>query len=73
MSSLTLPLAEMSLAEKLTLLDLDWADLQRSPESLPSPAWHQDVLVQRRGNAESGNSDFSAWNETFQRIRDRTT
>ena len=35
----------MTLHEKLAAMDALWEDLARSPESIESPAWHEEILV----------------------------
>jgi hypothetical protein len=45
---LVLPLKEMTVAEKLQLMEVLWDDLSRNPEDIPSPAWHEEVLAERQ-------------------------
>jgi hypothetical protein len=39
---------EMTLHEKLAAMEALWEDLARSPESIESPAWHEEVLDEHR-------------------------
>jgi hypothetical protein len=39
-----LPLEEMSVEDKLQLLEAIWADLSRVPDQVESPAWHTEAL-----------------------------
>jgi hypothetical protein len=41
---ITLPLDEMTISEKLEVLDQLWNDLSRNPENIPSPEWHGEEL-----------------------------
>ena len=67
---IALPLTEMTTAEKLIAIEELWADLQRSPEEIPAPPWHADVLAAREERVRRGESKFSDWNEAKVRIRD---
>jgi hypothetical protein len=58
---MNLPLKEMSLQEKLAVMELLWEDLARSPESVESPTWHKDVLDERRQRIAEGNARFEDW------------
>jgi hypothetical protein len=61
---ITLPLEEMTVREKLALMETLWEDLARTPEAIESPAWHKGywksvaqsscrfLLTQRRRVAE---------------------
>lgn len=66
----TLPLTEMTTAEKLIAIEELWADLQRSPEDIPVPPWHADVLAAREERVRRGESKFSEWSDAKVRIRD---
>ena len=52
--SMSLPLKDMTLHEKLAAMELLWEDLARSPESIESPAWHKDTLDERRQRIAEG-------------------
>jgi outer membrane protein TolC len=69
--AVNLPLDEMSVEEKLQLLEAIWADLSRVPDQLESPAWHKDVLEETERRVESGEATFSDWQEAKASIRDR--
>lgn len=57
------PLENMTTEEKLELMEAIWRDLCREPESLNSPAWHQDVLKAREARIEAGKARFLDWEE----------
>ena len=52
--SKTLPLKEMTLHEKLAAMEALWEDLACSPESIESPAWHEEILDERRQRIADG-------------------
>lgn len=64
-----LPLDQMSLAEKLQVMETLWDDLSRRPESLPSPDWHREVLLERKRLADEGRLKFQDWQTAFTEIR----
>lgn len=66
----SLPLNEMTTSEKLRVLEQIWEDLCRTPESIPSPAWHADVLRAREKRTREGSAQFIDWTEAKDKIRD---
>lgn len=71
--SVDLPFHEMSLRDKLELMEALWDDLSRSPDTLPSPEWHKEVLDERRQRIESGEETFSDWESAKRDIRTRVS
>ncbi len=69
---LTLPIEQMTTAEKLRALELLWESLCRRPDDVPSPSWHGDVLQKREKSVQDGSSTFVDWVEAKQNIRDTT-
>ena len=70
--TVSLDLDQMSTEEKLRVLEALWVDLsQKTPDRIPAPQWHQDVLEARAKDAEEGTTGFSAWADVKKRIRDR--
>jgi hypothetical protein len=66
---LELPLAEMSLAEKLEAMETIWADLsQRAPEHA-APEWHAEVLEERERRLTAGEEEILDWEEAKRRLR----
>jgi hypothetical protein len=59
--SFDLPLKDMSLDEKLAAMESLWKDLTRTPEAIESPAWHKDILDERRQRLADGQSQFTDW------------
>ena len=51
----------MSLHEKLAMMESLWEELAESAESFESPAWHKDVLDERRTRVASGEAKFTEW------------
>ncbi|MCA1658618.1 MAG: addiction module protein [Verrucomicrobiaceae bacterium] len=69
----TLPLSEMSVAEKLQLIEVLWEDLSKNPDDIPSPDWHKEVLDECRRKAETGEERFVDWETAKAEIRRRTS
>lgn len=66
---ISLPLQEMSTADKLSLMELLWEDLSRTPENIPSPAWHGEVLAARERKLKEGETKFYDFEEVRERLR----
>ena len=64
-----LPLDKMTLADKLEVMETLWADLSRTPDELPSPVWHRDVLEERRRLVEQGRIRFLDWDAAIAELR----
>jgi len=64
-----LPLAEMSVDDKLQAMELLWADLSENPEQLASPAWHSEVLRNRREQVLQGQASFQSWDAAMGELR----
>jgi len=56
-----LPLQEMTVAEKLQVMEAIWEDLSRNSDALDSPAWHEDVLREREESVAKGEGQFRDW------------
>jgi hypothetical protein len=64
-----LPLAEMSVDDKLQAMELLWDDLSQNPEQVASPAWHGDVLRSRREQVQQGKASFQSWDAAIGQLR----
>lgn len=66
---MNLPLKQMTLKEKLAAMESLWEDLIQTPEAIESPAWHQNVLEERRQRSADGQSQFTDWETAKANIR----
>jgi hypothetical protein len=57
----------MSTAERLQAMEQLWEALCESDQEVPSPSWHGDILADRKGRAQRGESRFL----TLEQLRDR--
>ncbi len=69
MVAVNLPLAEMSVDDKLQAMELLWADLSQNPEQVASPAWHGEVLRSRREQVRQGMASFQGWDAAIGELR----
>ena len=60
---IVLPLDQMSVAEKLQLMEVLWVDLSRNPEDISTPDWHKEVLADRERLIAEGCAKFLPFDE----------
>ena len=58
---ISLPLKQMSRAEKLMALEALWEDLSRNESELESPDWHREELAATEERVKSGQEQFLDW------------
>jgi putative addiction module component (TIGR02574 family) len=68
--SITLPLEEMTIAEKLQTMESLWDDLCHSAEGIKSPHWHKDILLKREHDIKNNKDSFLDWEQAKKDIRD---
>lgn len=66
-----LALDQMTIEEKLRLLDKIWDALISQEEDVPSPSWHQEVLEERERNLRSGREKSYDWKNARHQILNR--
>ena len=66
-----LPLSEMTRNEKLVAMNQIWEDLMKSPDDIPSPDWHKEVLAARSKRIQNGESEFKDWEASKAMLRDQ--
>ena len=64
-----LPLAQMSLDDKLLAMELLWGELSKTPERLEAPHWHRDLLLQRLNKVQQGTASFQSWDKAISELR----
>jgi hypothetical protein len=64
-----LPLAEMTVAEKLQTMEALWTDLTKNSPDDAVPSWHADVLAERERRLASGQEAVLDWEEAKRRLR----
>jgi hypothetical protein len=48
MELFNVPLSQLSISNKLYLMEALWDDLSRDETSIESPDWHKDILLNRK-------------------------
>ena len=69
MKRVDLHLSELTLAQKLELMEAIWDDLTKNEKTLESPDWHETVLKDREKALTAGKATVSDWEEAKERIR----
>lgn len=68
--TISLPLDEMAVEEKLQLMEAIWDDLSRHADEMEPPAWHGKVLKELEAAIDRGEETFEDWETAKRRIRD---
>lgn len=68
--TISLPLKEMTIEEKLQVMEAIWDDLSHDADEVPPPAWHGKVLEALEVAIKSGEESFEDWEVAKRRIRD---
>lgn len=71
--SLQLPIDQMTMAEKLRIMEELWDDLRKRAEGVPVPQWHKDLLDERERLIEKGEAQFDDWEAAQKRITEQTS
>lgn len=58
----------MSVSERFQAMEVIWSSFLKSPEKVPSPAWHGDVLSQRLAEVEAGQGKFLTLEQLKERL-----
>lgn len=67
----SIPLEQMSVEDKLQAIEEIWADLVATPEDIPSPSWHANVLRDRERRISEGTSHFLDIAEAKKAVREQ--
>ena len=67
----TIDVANLTLPEKLKIMEELWESLRQIESSVPSPDWHRDVLIARRSSIADGTAGFTEWEQAKEEIRSR--
>ena len=73
MTQFALPLAELTMPQKLELFEALWNDLASDPTTMASPPWHEKILQEREKALATGEAKVSDWQEAKERIRRRVS
>jgi hypothetical protein len=71
--SLQLPIDQLTIAEKLRIMEELWNDLRKRAEDVPVPQWHKDLLDERKRLIETGEAQFDDWEAAKKRITQQSS
>ncbi|MCX6925548.1 MAG: addiction module protein [Verrucomicrobia bacterium] len=63
---------KMSLDERLQTMELLWTSIARTPDAVPSPAWHGEILATRMAKIGRGEAEFLTVAELKERLQKST-
>ena len=69
---ISLPLKQMSRAEKLMAFEALWEDLSRDEAKFKSPSRHREELAATEQRVKSGREGFVDWEAAKRKLRKRT-
>lgn len=61
----------LSVIEKVGLMELLWRDISKEPENIEVPEWHLRILEERERALANGETEFIDFEEAVQNIRNR--
>lgn len=73
MAAPILPLNEMSVEEKINVMEAIWENLSKNPDAIESPAWHDHELRVREARVEAGDAKFVDWEKAKAEVRRQTS
>lgn len=71
MSSSAESIFELSLSEKLQLVEDLWDDIASTPEAVPVHDWQKEELARRKQNLLNNPGSAHSWEEIQRRVRSR--
>ncbi len=71
MKPLELPLATMTVSEKLHVIETVWEDLARDEKQVESPDWHFQELRDREKRMQGGTEKVLDWDAAKAELRKR--
>ena len=71
--STQLQINNMTMAEKLRIMEELWDDLRTRADRVPVPQWHIDLLEERERLIDSGEAKFGEWETAKKRIIEQTS
>ncbi|THB68023.1 MAG: acyl-protein synthetase [Gammaproteobacteria bacterium] len=69
MERANISISDLSLSQKLDLMESIWNDLSTNETSLKSPDWHKEILDERNSAHKQGKLKASNWSDAKKRIK----
>ncbi|MFH1113071.1 MAG: addiction module protein [Pseudomonadota bacterium] len=73
MEKVDIALSELTLAQKLDLMEALWSDPAKHEADLGSPGWHEQILRDREEALSAGKATVSDWEDAKGRIRGKVS
>lgn len=70
---IALPLEEMTISEKIGMMEDIWSDLSKPGQRFSPPEWHDRILEERSRLGQSGEVGFTDWETAKKQIQDRVS
>jgi putative addiction module component (TIGR02574 family) len=64
-------LLELSVPDRLRLIEELWDSIASTPETIPVPEWHKDEVARRQENYLRNPHSAIPWDEAKERLRNR--
>ena len=68
---LTLDLDQMTVSDKIRLMEVLWRDISKEPENVEVPYWHRQILEERERALANGETKFIDFEDAVAEIRKR--
>lgn len=59
----TIEIKEMSMKERLQVMEALWNSFQDEESEMEAPEWHRDILEERNRKIKNGKAEFISLNE----------
>jgi hypothetical protein len=66
--NITLPLDEMTVEEKLRVIEAVWENLLKREDEIPMPDWHLEILREREQLVAEGKASYIPWEQAKKEI-----
>jgi putative addiction module component (TIGR02574 family) len=60
---------QLSLSEKLQIMEAIWEDLRTQAKDVPVPRWHEELLDARRDAVAQGREEVLDWDDVKRSLR----
>ncbi len=67
----TINIDEMTIVEKIGLMELLWQDISNRPENIEVPKWHLRILEERKRALANGEDEYIDFDVAMAEIRER--
>jgi putative addiction module component (TIGR02574 family) len=63
-------LNEMTIEEKISIMENIWDDLCKNSDNIKSPGWHKNILNERENQIKNNKAEFIDWEAAKKNIRE---